>query len=503
MTTSIIKSKFFKIVWLALAFSLIFGGTAGKAFAGYTMELFVDGAEIRCDAPPYIENGRTFVPMRFAAEPLGAKVKWDNTAKTATFTKDNHVIKVTIGSSTAYVDGAAKALDAPAALKNGRTFVPIRFISESLDCKCQWVKYDTWSGAVYITTDGSTPVIPANPTKPANNDFKYLGYYFTYNALGDLEDYSEELTDVSHFAYDLKSDGSITQKTYYKTDKFENEGQAISQNAGHDIYMLVTGFSKADLTAVLSNSARRAKAIQAIKTEMNRRGLDGVDIDFESVDNSQRANYVTFIKELRQAVGNNLINISIMPRSSAAQTWLEGYDYAGLAKHADTLTIMCYNEHYSGGSPGPVASTPWVEKVLKYTIGTGVDSKQIILGLGSYGYDWPAGKAATSVQNTNAKNKAQNLGATIYRDTTSGCPFYVYYDNNVKHTVWFEDATSLKEKAALAVEYDLGGVGFWKLGNITTNIWSAVLTVTGHENAAAWQQKATKDPVYPTQTVTQ
>lgn len=504
---TITTNRICKIIGLALAFALIFGGTAGKAFAGYTMDFFVDGEQILCDAPPYVENGRTFVPMRFAAEPLGAEVKWDNTAKTATFTKGSRVIKVSIGSDTAYVDGAAKALDAPAALKNGRTFVPIRFISESLDCNCQWVKNDTWSGAVHITTDGTGTVTNPNQNinpQPAKADFKYLGYYFTYNALEDLEAYSNELTDVSHFAYDLKSDGSITQKTYYQTDKFESEGKAISQNAGHDIYMLVTGFTKSDLTAVLSSQSKRAQAIQQIKAEMNRRNLDGVDIDFESVDSSQRANYVSFIKELRQALGNNkLINISIMPRSSAAQTWLQGYDYAGLAAYADTLTIMCYNEHYSGGSPGPVASAPWVKAVLEYTIGTGVDSKQIILGLGSYGYDWPTGKSATSVQNTTAKNKAQNLGATIYRDTTSGCPFYVYYDNNVKHTVWFEDAASLSQKAALAVEYDLGGVGFWKLGNITTNIWSAVLTATNHPNAAAWQQKATTDPTYPTQTITQ
>ncbi len=478
------KRKLRHFLFLICTVLLLFSFSATGALAA-EIHIYVDNKEVQCDVSPYLEKGRTYIPMRFAAEPLGAKVTWDNSTKTATFTKEDTVVKVTQNATVAYVNGEAKTLDAPATNRSGRIFVPIRFVSESLNCYCQWLNNN-----VYISTDGSVPV--------TNTDFKYLGYYFTYNSLPDLKTYQNELTDVSHFAYDLKADGSIEEKTYYQTDKFVSEGQAISESAGHNIYMLVTGFTRSDLTTVLSDSQLRAKAISEISAEIEQRGLDGVDIDFESVATNQRENYVTFIKELRQELGaEKLINISIMPRSGANETWLDGYDYAGLAEYADTLSLMCYNEHYSGGDPGPVASYPWVKNVVEYTLSQGVDSKQIILSLGSYGYDWPEGGSASSVYNSTAITNAQNHNATIYRDTVSGCLYYTYTENNTQHTVWFEDAASLSQKASLAATYNLGGVGFWKLGNITDSIWAAVLDATNHPDADAWQDKATETPNYP------
>ena len=55
------------------------------------IHIYVDNKEVQCDVSPYLEKGRTYIPMRFAAEPLGAKVTWDNSTKTATFTKEDTV----------------------------------------------------------------------------------------------------------------------------------------------------------------------------------------------------------------------------------------------------------------------------------------------------------------------------------------------------------------------------------------------------------------------------
>ena len=474
---------------------LIFAMSAVNALAA-DIKIYIDGKEIQCDASPYLENDRTFIPMRFAAEPLGAYVGWDESTQTASFIKGDNTVQVIVGSDTAYVNGAAKKLDAAARVRNDRTFVPIRFVSESLNCDCVWQ-----NNAVYITTKNNNNG-NNNNNNNNNGSFKYLGYYFTYNALGDLKDYANELTDVSHFAYNLKADGTIEKKTYYQTDKFVSEGQAVAEKAGHNTYMLVTGFSKADLTAVLADENLRKNAVNEIAAELKSRGLDGADIDFESVATDQRANYVAFVKELRQAIGKEkLINISIMPRSSASQTWLDGYDYGGLAEYADTISLMCYNEHYSTGSPGPVASYGWTENVVKYTLSQGVDSKQIILALGSYGYDWAEGGKGTSVYNSSALSTAKSVGSTVYRDPASGCLYYEYTKDDIKHTVWFEDATSLAQKASLAVDYDLGGVGFWKLGNITDSIWASVLQATNHSNADKWLKKAGTAAKYPEKAV--
>ncbi len=98
----------------------------------------LNGDMIGFDSNPFVENGRTFVPMRKIFEKLGATIEWDNDTETVTATKGSDVIKLTIGSNKAIVNGVEKELDAPAQLKNDRTMVPLRFVSESLGLKVDW-----------------------------------------------------------------------------------------------------------------------------------------------------------------------------------------------------------------------------------------------------------------------------------------------------------------------------------------------------------------------------
>ncbi len=484
-----------------------------RAQAATDIKLYVNGTEVVPDVKPYMQNDRTFVPVRYATEPLGATLDWEGgSAQTATITKNGVVIKIKIGSKTATIDGVNHTLDAPAAVKNGRTFVPIRFISEGLKSTVDW---DNSTKTITITDGGGTITPPAGgtdtpSTNPGGNSsnnnlnknaFQYIGYYYSKASLEDLKAFQNELTGAIHFGYQLAADGSVNKKSSFAADEFHANGGGydIAEGAGMDTYMLVTGFSKSVLTTVLSDANLRAKAINQIAATMDERKLDGVDLDFESVDASQRANLVTFVKELRQKLGNDKrITLSAMPRSSSSQYWLDGYDYAGLAKYADYLILMCYNEHYSGGTPGAVASAPWVKKVVDYTINQGVSKNQIIIALGSYGYDWPSGKNGSSLTNTSARSKAEQYGATIYRDQASGCLYYNYTDSSgVAHEVWFEDSVSLGQKAAIAKEYGLGGLAFWRLGFYTTEIWSSILTESGHSNASAWQAKAKDEAAFP------
>lgn len=87
---------------------------------------------------PCIENGRTLVPVRAIAEFLGSSVSWDNETQEITISKDDTVITMTIGSTTAYVNGEEKELDTAPAIKNGRTLVPARFIAESFNLSVDW-----------------------------------------------------------------------------------------------------------------------------------------------------------------------------------------------------------------------------------------------------------------------------------------------------------------------------------------------------------------------------
>jgi hypothetical protein len=81
------------------------------------------------DVSPRIENGRTMVPLRAIFEALGAQIQWDETSKTVTAVKDSTTVKLTIDQKTAYNNCSPVALDVPGEIVDGRTLVPLRFVS--------------------------------------------------------------------------------------------------------------------------------------------------------------------------------------------------------------------------------------------------------------------------------------------------------------------------------------------------------------------------------------
>ena len=100
--------------------------------------VYVDGLELYFDSEPLITNSRTMVPMRKIFEVLGADVSWDEDEKKVTAVRDGVTVELTIEKGFAFIDGERTTLDAPALLQNDRTLVPLRFISESLDCYVDW-----------------------------------------------------------------------------------------------------------------------------------------------------------------------------------------------------------------------------------------------------------------------------------------------------------------------------------------------------------------------------
>jgi len=87
---------------------------------------------------PFIENGRTMVPLRAVFEVLDCDVNWDEKTSTAIVEKDSIKILIPVNSNTAYINGIANSLDMPAKLVNDRIMVPLRFISEAIDKTIIW-----------------------------------------------------------------------------------------------------------------------------------------------------------------------------------------------------------------------------------------------------------------------------------------------------------------------------------------------------------------------------
>ena len=101
--------------------------------------ILVNGKEVKTDSPAFIKDGRTMVPVRFISEALGLKVDWDQATRTVTVDEGAKAMKLTIGSKKIVrADGKETAIDVPAMIKGGRTMVPIRAIGELSGAKVGW-----------------------------------------------------------------------------------------------------------------------------------------------------------------------------------------------------------------------------------------------------------------------------------------------------------------------------------------------------------------------------
>lgn len=98
----------------------------------------VNSCCIKMDTLPYIKDNRTFVSLSFIVQALGAKVKWIEEQEEAVVTSGTKTIEMFVGCNKFMVNGEERLMDTVVEKKNNRTMVPLKFISENLDCSVRW-----------------------------------------------------------------------------------------------------------------------------------------------------------------------------------------------------------------------------------------------------------------------------------------------------------------------------------------------------------------------------
>jgi ABC-type transport system substrate-binding protein len=124
----------------ALALLLLLAPAPPAARAALQPRVLVNGTALTlpADQTPIIENGLTLVPMRAIFEALGASIAWDAQTSTVTGTKGSTVVIITLNAAEATVNGTPVSLAQPARLIGSRTYVPLRFVSEALGARVGW-----------------------------------------------------------------------------------------------------------------------------------------------------------------------------------------------------------------------------------------------------------------------------------------------------------------------------------------------------------------------------
>ncbi|MCD1259736.1 copper amine oxidase N-terminal domain-containing protein [Paenibacillus athensensis] len=186
--------------------SLVFNGVqAATENEGQIMvPVIVNGHKVKFpDTEPYVDsNGRTMVPVRFVSEKLGGKVDWNATTKTVTIATQGKNISLTIGSKTPTVNGNSVELDTAAAMVDGRTMVPLRFVSEALESKVTW---DEGAHAVQITD-------AAYQAKIDNGTVKLDAWGRELS--GEEDERWNKLADLPEFVYGLETNSTFSNKEF-------------------------------------------------------------------------------------------------------------------------------------------------------------------------------------------------------------------------------------------------------------------------------------------------
>lgn len=330
--------------------------------------------------------------------------------------------------------------------------------------------------------------VSAADTTDYKRSFKAEAYsYFTMDEPVNLAWHQVTSTDANNYFADTTQNMTgvnVISPTWFSVS--DNDGNVSSLASGeyvmqaHEkglkVWGLVDNFSEnMSTTTVLSNTAARQNLENQLVTYALKAGLDGINVDFESLSEDVGIHFLQFLRELSiQCHENNLV---LSVDNPVPEDFTSHYDRAEQGKVVDYVIIMGYDEHYVGSDAGSVASLPWVEQGVKDTLAE-VPAKRTILAIPFYTRLWKTtdGGALTSeaIGMDQAQQAISDNGAETYWDKTTSQNYGTYEGDGATYQIWLEDSKSIAEKVKLIPKYKLAGVAEWKLGFANSGIWSVI-----------------------------
>ena len=250
---------------------------------------------------------------------------------------------------------------------------------------------------------------------------------------------------------------------------------AKAHEKGLKVWGLIDNFTQ-DVSTMetLSNTASRQNLItQLIQAAVNV-GLDGINVDFESLSEDVGIHFLEFLRELSIECHKNNLVLSV--DNPVPEDFTSHYDRAEQGRVVDYVIIMGYDEHYSGSDAGSVASLPWVEQGIQDTLEE-VLADRVINAVPFYTRLWKTtGGAVTSeaIGMDQAQQVISEKNVETYWDKNTSQNYGTYEEDNSTYQIWLEDAQSIAAKVKLASKYKLAGVAAWKLGFENSGIWQVI-----------------------------
>ncbi len=306
-------------------------------------------------------------------------------------------------------------------------------------------------------------------------------YYFEYAKAPDRAGETMDGVNVvspSFFSLERGSNGEIYDNA--KDDGAEYIEWAHNNN--YQVWAMFSNNSLKDTTSqILNDYEKRETMIENLMDLVEEYNLDGVNVDFENMNESDKDVYSRFLIELAprlKKIGKTLSVDVTAPDGS--ETWSLCFDRNTIANVADYIVFMAYDQYgTSSNKAGTTAGYNWVEANVKKFLGQeDVDPEKIILGIPLYMRLWEEEEDGTAKPEVvNMKDMfdvlPENQVATWDEELKQ---YYVEYEEDGKtYKMWVENEKSVGEKINLANQYNLAGIAFWEKDRETNDeFWTFV-----------------------------
>lgn len=285
------------------------------------------------------------------------------------------------------------------------------------------------------------------------------------------------------YTADMKSVNVIAPTWFRVTD---NEGtlQSIASstyvdkahNDGLEVWAVVTDVDyDVDMGAILSSSEKRAKMISDIMTYALELGVDGINIDYETIGAEYGDDFVQFLRELSIQTHADDIVLSVDNYAPTASTMYYNRAEQGLV--ADYVVVMGYDEHWGGSqTAGSVASIGFVESGIQKTMEE-VPAEKIINAIPFYTRLWKTEGGTVSSEAIGmdmAQNWVDTNGVELNWNNEA-CQYYgEVQKDNVLYQIWLEEEESIQVKLNVMDANNIAGVAEWKLGFEKDSVWDII-----------------------------
>lgn len=233
--------------------------------------------------------------------------------------------------------------------------------------------------------------------------------------------------------------------------------------------------SNIDVTSILNSASKRDQLVNNLIAAAIAVGIDGLNIDFESLSEEAKDGYIQFIKELSIKCESNDLILSV--DNYKPESFNEFYNIPEQAKYVDYIVIMAYDEHYSTSEEaGSTASISFVKEAMEDTAKM-VPAGQILMGVPFYSRVWESNNGVLTNKSIGMKDIPDYIsrhGLEKEWLENAGQNYVQYTENDKVYQLWVEDEESIRGKLQVAKDGKFAGIACWKLGLEPSSVWEVI-----------------------------